>query len=138
MLRGFLDVAAKLSVSLDACRGVCWAASGTVISCDAFVQLVDRWFKDGVLPDYLFASLKSNSEGALETCGLAYFTGQELEIHPGLVGDRHQASLLALRIVSQLVHRGALTKAEHAIAPDGSVLQLVPTPDGKTVLVGAG
>lgn len=138
ILRGLLGLAADLAEQFADCRGVCWAASGTMIERGAFVDLVRRWQEGASFPIQLVTSFKSGLGGGIESRGLAYFTRQELRIEPGAFADEGQGTLLAMRIAGQLIYRGKLDAAEQAIAPDGRALRLEPSPNGRFVRVWAG
>lgn len=127
-----------MAASLAACRGVCWAASGTVIGRKGFVELVGRWQDGGAFPAQLVTSLKAGLGGGIETRGLSYFTGQELRVEPASFSEEGQGSLLALRLASQLIYRGTLEVPEQAISPDGTPLRLEPSANGRFVRVWAG
>lgn len=138
ILRGLLSLAADLAEQFPDCRGVCWAASGTVIEHATFVELVHRWQEGGNFPVQLVTSFKSGLGGGIESRGLAYFTGQELRVEPGVASDDGQGVLLAMRIAGQLIYRGKLDAAEQAVAPDGRPLRLEPSPNGRFVRVWVG
>lgn len=138
ILRGLFALASQIAAGLDQCRGVCWAASGTVIGRNGFVELVCRWQSGGNFPAQLVTSLKAGLAGGIETRGLSYFTGQELRIEPASFNEEGQGSLLALRLASQLIYRGTLDAPEQAIAPDGTPLRLEPSANGRFVRVWAG
>lgn len=138
ILRGLFSLAEEFAAAFEDCRGICWAASGTVIGRDGFLELVRRWQGGGNFPAQLVTSLRAGLGGAIETRGLAYFTGQELRIEPASFTDDGQGALLALRLVSQLIYRGTLEAPEQAVAPDGTPLRIEPSANGRFVRVWAG
>lgn len=138
ILRGLLGLARQMADRFSACRGICWAASGTVTERTVFSEFVSRWEEGSVFPAQLVTSLAAGLGGGIESRGLAYFTGQELRIEPGAYSEEGQGALLALRLVSQLIYRGRLEAAEEAVAPDGSSIRLEPSPNGRFVRVWAG
>lgn len=135
VLRGLLGIAAKLSAHFAECRGACWAASGTFTSREVFIDLVEHWLGGGAFPAQLFATFSQGTEGALESRGLAYFTGQEIRIEARSTADREQAIMLGLRIVGQLAYRGPVLESEQSMTPDGTPVQLEPSKDGKIIRV---
>lgn len=138
ILRGLLDLATGLLPGLPQCRGICWSASGTIVAPEAFAEFVQGWKSGGTMPAQLIVSVKQALGGGIETTGLTYFTGQELRLEPDVAADEGQATLLALRLSAQLVHRGRLTAAEAFAGPDGRVLRLEPSPNGRFVRVRPG
>lgn len=138
VLRALLTLAREMGTEFVSCRGVCWAAAGTVLARDIFVDLVDRWQAGGGFPAQLVISLRPGLNGGIETRGLAYFTGQELRLEPVCLQDETQGRFLALRLASQLIYQGRLDAPEQASAPDGSALRLEPSANGHFVRVWKG
>ena len=138
ILRALFGLAREMAERFSACRGICWAASGTVTETTVFTEFVARWEGGSGFPAQLVTSLAAGLGGGIESRGLAYFTGQELHIEPGTYHEEGQGALLALRLVAQLVYRGRLELAEEAVAPDGSPIRLEPSPNGRFVRVWAG
>ncbi len=138
VLRSLLDLARILLEGLPQCRAICWTASGTIVAPAAFAELVQGWRSGGTIPAQMIVSVKQALGGGIETTGLAYFTGQELRLEPAVATDAGQATLLALRLSAQLVHRGRLTAAEDVSGPDGRLLRLEPSPNGRFVRVWPG
>lgn len=138
VLRALLGLACDLGAQFESCRGVCWAASGTVAAHDIFIDHVARWRGGGGFPAQLVISLRSGLNGGIETRGLAYFTGQELRIEPAGTIDEASGRLLALRLASQLIHQGRLDAPDLATAHDGTPLRLEPSANGYFIRVWAG
>jgi hypothetical protein len=137
ILRRLLGLAREMADGLSNCHALCWVAAGTVIERAAYSELVDRWQDGGPFPAQLVTSFKEGLGGGIESRGLSYFTGQELRIEPGAFADEGQGTLLALRLASQLIYQGRLETAEQATAPDGGMLRLEPSPNGRFVRVWA-
>lgn len=138
ILRSLLELARDMADGFSDCRGLCWVASGTVIDPAAFADLLNHWRASGSFPVQLVASLKDGLAGGVESRGMAYFTGQELRLEPGAAPDQEQSAALALRLASQLIHRGRLDAPEQAMSPHGTPLRLEPSPNGRFVRVWAG
>lgn len=138
ILRGLLELANGMLAGLPQCRGICWSASGTIVAPDAFAELVQGWNSGGTMPAQMIVSVKQALGGGIETSGLAYFTGQELRLEPPIATDEGHASLLALRLSAQLIHRGRMDAAEDFAGPDGRLLRLEPSPNGRFIRVWPG
>ncbi|ABC63180.1 hypothetical protein ELI_05440 [Erythrobacter litoralis HTCC2594] len=135
VVRGALRLARLLGDAFAGCAGVCWVPSGVAQSKPAFVDAVDRWLGGGPMPTTFVVTLAAAIDGAIESRGLAWFTGQEVRIEPIVADDREQAKLLAYRLVEQLIHRGTLEAPEQSTAPDGRVLRLEPSANRRYVRV---
>lgn len=138
IFRGLLRLAQGLLEGLPHCLGICWSASGTIIAPADFVEQVRGWDAGGAFPVQMVIAVNESLNGGTQTSGLHYFTGQELRLEPAAAGDDGQASLLALRLASQLIHGGRLDGTETVAAPDGRLLRLVSSPNGRFVRVWPG
>ena len=75
---------------------------------------------------------------ALQSMGLAYFTGQELRLEADLAMDADSSTRLGLRIAEMLAHRGPLEQVELFAGPDGGTVRLEPSGNGRFVRVWPG
>ncbi|MCK0128512.1 DUF3383 domain-containing protein [Erythrobacter sp. F6033] len=124
MIRHFDDLAA-----------VVWKPASSLIGRRYFESVASAWLEGGPFPALGLTSFKVTNDGALQTVGLDYWTGQELRIEPSLSSDKIEATRLGARIVNQLVISGKLEKIERFVAPDRSRLILQPSSNGKLVRV---
>ncbi len=138
VVRVMAGMVASLSTRLPSLLAVGWPPARAIISPGFFRTTVEAWNSGGPFPALGLTSFKRADNGNLESVGLAYFTGQELQLDADFVTDRAQATQLAIRLVNQLVQHGTMKVAEAIMAPDGTQLRLEPASDGKVIRVWRG
>lgn len=136
--RVMAGVVASLSTKLPSLLAVGWPPARAVSSPSFFRTTVEAWNAGGPFPALGLTSFQRLENGALQSAGLAYFTGQEVRLDADFAGDRAQATQLAIRLINQLVQHGALKEAEAIMAPDGSQLRLEPAENGRIIRVWRG
>lgn len=129
------SLAARLCDLMRGVAGIGWAPSRTLMPIDSFRQMVGAWRGQQVFPPLGVVTFGPALGNALQSRGLAYFTGQELRIEPELAGDRDHAVRLGLRLAETLVHRGPLTEPEQFGDPAGGAIRLEPSANHKYVRV---
>ncbi len=135
VVRAMLGLVGRLAAAFKPVRAICWPPAAMMMSADIFCASAENWIKGGPFPAQVLTGFKQMSDGGLQSEGLAHFTGQELRIEPGSVGDYPTAALLAARLIQQLASHGPLLQTEEVIAPDGSQMRLEPSGNGKFVRV---
>lgn len=135
IVRRMLGLAAELGSELPTLRAIFWPPAAISIGPTSFCTNVASWVAGGQFPAQCLIGFRPMNDQALQTEGLAFFTGQELRIEPDFVGDHSTATQLAIRLVQQLVQHGPLTETEDVMAPDGSQMRLKPSGNGKFVRV---
>lgn len=135
VFRATMRVARQLCETFEECIGVAWVPAGVAHTAGSFYAAIDRWLEGGTIPTNLVVALRSGIDNAVESRGLAWFTGQEVRIEPIVAEDTGQARLLASRLVENLIHRGKLEAPEQTSAPDGRTLRLEPSANGRFVRV---
>ena len=138
VVRTMMGVAAMIVAHLPGLRAVAWPAAGTVIGPDFFVSSMTAWLAGGAFPALGLTSFAPVADGGLRSEGLAFFTGQELQLATELAEDRAAGTRLGVRLVNQLVGQGQVTAAEAIIGPAGERLTLEPSLDARTVRVRRG
>ena len=138
VVRTMMGVAAMIITHLPGLRAVGWPAAGTMIGPDFFVSSMIAWLAGGAFPALGLTAFVPVADGSLRSEGLAFFTGQELQLATELAKDRAAGTRLGVRLVNQLVGQGQVTAAEAIIGPDGERLTLEPSPDARTVRVRRG
>lgn len=133
VVRGQWQLAARLCALLPHVRAVGWPASETLLPPDRFAAASAAWQAGGGLPCPGLLTLRPSLGGALQSAGLALFTGQELRLESDLAQDPAQGSRLGLRIAETLIHRGPLEQPEEFIAPSGASIRLEPSANGRFV-----
>jgi hypothetical protein len=136
--RTLAGLAADLSPRLGALVGIGWPPAGTFIGPESFASTVSAWLGGGAFPALGLTAFAPDADGGLRSDGLAWFTGQEIALEAALCEDRARATRLAIRLVNQLVGRGAMTAPELIAGPDGERLLLEPVADSATVRVRRG
>ena len=138
VIRSMMGLTAAMLAQLDGAVGVIWQASGSVIGQDLFVQMIGSWLQGGVFPALGLTSVYVAENGCLTSDGLAFFTGQEIEIAADLSQDRPQATRLALRLIDTMVGAEKLDCATEILGPDNRPLRLTPMADGRRLRVSSG
>jgi len=136
VVRSLASLAANLAV-LPGVVAVAWHPARCWSAPERFRDSVLRWIEGGAFPAFSLAALTSAQDGALQSEGLALFTGQELRIDPGLADSTAETGKIALRLLHWLFEHGSLTEEVRIAAPDGSSLLLEPSTDGMLVRVSA-
>lgn len=135
VVRVMLGLVARIAATLQPIRAICWPPAAMMMGTDFFCTNAKSWVNGGPFPAQVLTGFRRMSDGGLQSEGLAHFTGQELRIEPGSVGDYPTSALLATRLVQQLAPHGPLIQTEEVIAPDGSQMRLEPSGNGKFVRV---
>lgn len=138
VVRTMMGIAAMIVAHLPGLRAIGWPAAGTLIGTDFFVSSMTAWIAGGAFPALGLTAFAADSDGALRSEGLAFFTGQELRLDPDLAHDRTTGTRLGIRLVNQLVGQGRLTATESIIGPDGERLTLEPEDNARVVRVRRG
>lgn len=134
VLRTHALLAARIA-ALPGVAAVTWHAARSLSAPDFFRAGVERWIEGGAFPGLGLAALAPSEGGGLQSEGLALFTGQELQLDPGLAEDRAEGARTALRLMHWLVENGAVEEAETLTGPSGELLHLEPTANRRLVKV---
>jgi len=137
VVRTLASLAARLS-SLPGVVAVAWHPARCWSAPERFRDSVLGWIGGGAFPAFSLAALAPARDGALQSEGLALFTGQELRIEPGLADSRAGAGKIGLRLLHWLFEHGPLTEEMQVAAPDGSPVRLEPSANGMLVRAFAG
>ena len=124
--------------SLPGVQAVAWHPARSWSTTAHYRDSVLRWFDGGVFPGLGLAALSETRDGAMQSEGLALFTGQELRLEPELAENRVAAAKIGLRLMHWLVEHGPLDAAEALAGPDGQPLRLEPSSNGRYVRVWRG
>lgn len=138
VVRTMMGVATMIVPHLPGLQAVAWPAAGTLIGADFFVSTMTAWISGGAFPALGLTAFATDPEDGLRTEGLAFFTGQELRLEPGLAEDRTAGVRLGIRLVNHLVGQGRVSKAEAIIGPEGERLTLDPDASAHVVSVRRG
>lgn len=125
--RAMLALARDLILYFNDLVAIGWGPSRSAIGRRFFESVISAWLDGGPFPALGLTAFDEGADGALESVGLAFWTGQELRIEPPLSADKVAATRLGIRLVNQLVLTGGLEADERIIAPDGTRLVLRPS-----------
>jgi hypothetical protein len=126
VVRTMMNVATMIVAHLPGLRAVAWPAAGTLIGPDFFVSSMTAWMAGGAFPALGLTAFAADSDQGLRSEGLAFFTGQELRLEPGLSDDRTAGVRLGVRLINHLVGQGRVTATEAIMGPEGERLTLDP------------
>jgi len=112
---------------IDHVRAVAWHPARSCSAPDYFRRGVESWIEGGAFPGLGLTALTSNSDGSLQSEGLALFTDQELRLSPEMCMDRAEAAKVALRLLNWLVEHGRIDQPFTFIGPSGETLELEPS-----------
>lgn len=116
-------------------RAVCWHPAGTVTETALFVRMIGAWLDGGPFPSLSLTALVRDIDGGWRSEGLAFFTGQELRIEPDADSPPGEARKLAVRLIHRLVEQGPVDTVGELFGPDGSLLDVEPSLDGRLVRI---
>lgn len=133
--RALVGLGCSLANALGNVQGFSWLPSRALTGPEFFCSTVSSWIAGGPFPALGLTAFRALGDGALESVGLDFFTGQEVRVGAELAGDPASATRLAMRLVHQLATYGRLDSSELITGPDGTQLQLVPLAKEKVVLV---
>lgn len=125
--RAMLALARDLILYFDDLVAIGWGPSRSAIGRRFFESVISAWLDGGPFPALGLTAFDEGADGALESVGLAFWTGQELRIEPPLSADKVAATRLGIRLVNQLVLTGGIETDERIIAPNGTRLVLRPS-----------
>ena len=132
VVRGCAALAAALATGTGAAALV-WIPARTAMAPDYFAATIGDWLGGGAFPALGLTALTPGGPGLISE-GLAFFTGQELEVSGD---DLAAAGRVAVRLVHTLIGHGPLTAPIELTGPDGEPLFAEPSRDGSRVCVTA-
>lgn len=120
---------AALAVELAALPGllaVCWNPAQCWMAPAYFRKVIGDWLAGGPFPALGLTSLHRTAQGAMESRGLAFFTGQELQLPAAAGYTPADQARIAVRLINELVGRDALTQPVELTGPAGEPLVIAP------------
>ncbi len=135
VVRGMLALSCDLVRHFDDLLAVSWSPSQTAIGRRFFESVTTAWLKGGAFPALGLTAFSGTPDGAVQSLGLAFWTGQELRIEPPISHDKVAATRLGTRLVNRLVLAGMVTADERILGPDGTPLVLRPSLDRAMISV---
>jgi hypothetical protein len=137
VVRTLAGLAARLA-ALPGALAVAWHPSHSWCAAGHFRDSVLRWTDGGVFPAFALAALSPNSDGSIQSEGLALLIGQELRLESELAQDRAAGAKMALRLLHWLAENGPIQQGQPIVGPEGEPLRLEPSENGRFVRVWKG
>lgn len=116
-------------------RAVCWHPARIMVETRLFVRMIGTWLAGGAFPSLGLTALVREDDGGVRSDGLAFFTGQELRIEPVSESETAEAVKLAVRLIHRLVEDGPIDAVGELPGPDGALLDVEPSLDGRLLRV---
>ncbi len=135
VVKGLIALARDLTHHFDGLEAIVWPASQSAIGRRFFESVVTAWLEGGPFPALGLTAFRETSDGALQSVGLDFWIGQELRLEAPIASDKIAATRLGVRIINQMVLSGTLRQSDRVVAPDGRVLTLHPSANGKFIRV---
>ena len=134
VVRVMAGLAAGL-LDLPQAQAVVWHPAGTALGPDMFRQAIGDWLGGGAFPALGLTALTRQSDGSLQSEGLAFFTGQELRVEPTCGKTPGEAGKIAVRLVHRLVDSEPVLSRQKITGPNGERLIAEPRDGGRVVRV---
>ncbi len=134
VVKAMAAVAGELAQGLGA-QAVCWLPAGSWMDPGYFERAICNWNAGGAFPALGMTGVLTQSNELIESDGLAFFNGQEVQIEPRLGEPAVETVKLAVRVIDHLVHLGPLSLPDNLTGPDGTPMRLEPSADGRRVKV---
>lgn len=138
VVRVQVALAAELLRAFPGATAVVWTPARSAMGRSFFLSLADEWLKGGAFPALGLTAFRRALDGAVQSDGLAFFTGQELHFDAIAFPDPVEATRIGIRLINELVDLDALEEPVDLTAPDGSGLRLRPSRNGRFVRVDRG
>ncbi len=133
--KGLIALARDLVHHFDEIEAIVWPHSSSAIGPRFFESVATSWLDGGPFPALGLTAFRETIDGALQSIGLNFWIDRELRIELPLSKDKISATRLAVRIVNQLVLLGGIDGNERVAAPDGSLLIMRTSRNGKFIRV---
>ena len=116
-------------------KAVCWHPAGTWMEPQYFARTVENWLSGGPFPSLGLTAIEQIGEQGVRSTGLAFFTGQEMELEWHRDQPVAEAVKLAIRVIDFLVSEGPLDAVTELQGPAGELLVVEPSEDRRLVRV---
>ncbi len=137
--RGLPVVRTQASIALsliDACEGataLSWTPSSALMGADYFRIRAGEWLAGGAFPAPGFVAFQEAMGGAIQSCGLGYFTGQELRLERDSASEKEDSIRLAATLVDQLVRCGKIDSPGQIVPQGDTAIRVEPSRNGRFV-----
>jgi hypothetical protein len=130
VVRTMAGFAAAIALPLAA-KVVCWHPARSWMEPGYFTRLVTSWLAGGPFPALGLTAIRSREAGGVESVGLHYFAGQEVEVAAVAGEPRQETVKLAVRVIDHIVHHGPLTARHGLQGPSGEALEVEASQEGR-------
>jgi hypothetical protein len=138
VVRAQAALGAELVRRLPGALAVSWTPARTLVGREFYLSMVDAWLAGGPFPALGLCAFRQMLGGAIQSEGLAFFTGQELHFDNAQFPDPAAAVRVGLRLVNELVGGGRIAEAVSLTGPDGARVTLRPSGNGRFLRVERG
>lgn len=129
IMQALLRLAQKLGSALNA-QGLVWHPANIVSGFSYFSEVTSDYLAGGAFPVLALVNFKADSDGVISSTGLAFFSGQELQVATAAM-DQTEMMRRVVRVVHDIAVNGPVTDA---VKLDGiekdEILELQPRNDG--------
>ena len=139
--RGLLPVVRALAglgaqlCQLPGVQGAYWQPAHCWMTPKYYAGVVREWLAGGPFPGLGLTSLRHAANGGMVSVGLDYLIGQELHFQPNRKLPPAAVARIAVRLVNDLVGAGPLQRGAQVKGPDGELVEIEPSPDGRELRV---
>jgi hypothetical protein len=105
VIRAMAALARELA-RLPGVIAVGWEPARTAMTPDYYRRVVSAWLMGGAFPGLGLCALNRLGDGAVESDGLAFFTGHEIRLEPLAGESPADAARFAIRVIHDLVENG--------------------------------
>ena len=133
VVRAQVGVALALVRGLEDTAAVGWSPSSALMERGYFLMRAEEWLAGGAFPAPGMIAFRAAMGGAIQSCGLAYFTRQELRLEAELASREDASTRLAAMLADRLVRHGPFVRPERIDDPAGPGLSLEPSRNGRFV-----
>ena len=134
VVRTMAGLAANFALHLPV-TAVCWHPAGTWMEPEYFARTIESWLSGGAFPALGLTGIEQVGEEAIRSTGLAFFTGQEVELERRGHEPSAETVKLAIRVIDYLVGEGPLDAVTELHGPSGELLIAEPSGDRRLVKV---
>ena len=130
IMQALLGLAQKLGSALNA-QGLVWHPANIVSGFSYFSEVISDYLAGGAFPVLALVNFKADSDRVISSTGLAYLSGQELEVANSAM-DQAEMMRRVVRVVHDIAVNGPVTEAVKLDGIEsGEVLELLPLIDGE-------
>jgi hypothetical protein len=137
VVRVMCGLCARLT-SLGNVKAVCWQPAQSWMEPAYFKRIIATWLGGGAFPALGLTALEQTPEGAFQSRGLAFFTGQEVRVDARNGEATAVTAKLAIRLIDLLVRHGRVREAFDIPGRDGGSLLVEPVLGGEIARVSRG